>query len=80
MYSIISISLIVYYIFSFVFFTKVYEQKLKDNEIYIQKIQKENNEVKRQLIDFGKKHEGKDIIDNQRNRDDAIQKKEEEYQ
>jgi len=27
-----------------------------------------------------KKHEGKDIIDNQRNRDDAIHKKEEEYQ
>ena len=59
---------------------QICERKLKDNEIYIQKIQKENNEVKRQLIDFGKKHEGKDIIDNQRNRDDAIQKKEEEYQ
>ena len=58
---------------------KIYQQKLEDNELYIQKIQKENNDIKRQLIDFGKKHEGKDIIDNQRNRDDLIQKKEEEY-
>ena len=58
---------------------KLYQQKLEDNELYIQKIQKENNDIKRQLIDFGKKHEGKDIIDNQRNRDDLIQKKEEEY-
>ena len=59
---------------------KIYEKKLKANEIYIQKIQQENNDLKRNLIDFEKKHEGKDIIDNQRNRDDAIQKKEKDYQ
>ena len=59
---------------------KIYEKKLKANEIYIQKIQQENNDLKRNLIVFEKKHEGKDIIDNQRNRDDAIQKKEKDYQ
>ena len=59
---------------------KFYEEKLKDNELYIQKIQLENNDLKKQLIDFGNKHEGKDIIDNQRNRDDAIVKKEQDYQ
>ena len=59
---------------------KLYQQKLKDNELFIQKIQLENKDLKKQLIEFENKHEGKDIIDNQRNRDDAIYKKEQDYQ
>ena len=57
---------------------KLCEERLKDNELYIQKIQLENNDLKKQLIEFENKHEGKDIIDNQRNREDAIVKKEQE--
>ena len=59
---------------------KLCEERLKDNELYIQKIQLENNDLKKQLIEFENKHEGKDIIDNQRNREDAIVKKEQDYQ
>jgi len=59
---------------------KLYENKIKDNEIYIQKLQQENNNIKRQLIIFNNNHESKFIIDNERNRDDLIIKKEQEYQ
>ena len=52
----------------------------EDNDLYIKKLQLENNQVKKQLIEFGKKHEATDFINEVRVREDAIRKKESEYQ
>ena len=60
---------------------KLYENKLLDNELYIQKLQQENNNIKRQLINFNNNNfDSKNIINNQRNIDDLLSKKEQEYQ
>ena len=39
-----------------------YEKQLKDNEIFIQKLQLNNSKLQKDLIDFGKKHESQDYI------------------
>ena len=60
---------------------KLYENKLLDNELYIQKLQQENNNIKRQLINCNSNNfDSKNIINNQRNIDDLLSKKEQEYQ
>ena len=60
---------------------KLYENKLFDKELYIQKLQQENNNIKRQLINCNSNNfDSKNIINNQRNIDDLLSKKEQEYQ
>ena len=53
---------------------ETYMQKLKDSEIYIQKLQQDNSRLKKDLIEFGEKHEAKDYIDNIKKKDAEIQK------
>ena len=40
-----------------------YLEQIKDNEIYIQKLQQDNSRLKKDLLDFGQKHEAQDYID-----------------
>ena len=48
---------------------KFYERQIKDNEIYIQKLQLNNEKLQKDLIDFGKKHEAQDYIDKLKTKD-----------
>ena len=53
---------------------QMYIQKLKDSEIYIQKLQQENSKLKKDLLEFGQKHEAKDYIEFIKKKDGEIQK------
>ncbi len=46
-----------------------YKRQIKDNEIYIQKLQLNNEKLQKDLIDFGKKHEAQDYIDKLKTKD-----------
>ena len=47
---------------------QIYTQRLKDSEIYIQKLQQENSKLKKDLLEFGQKHEAKDYIEDSKGR------------
>ena len=49
-------------------------QRLKDNEVYIQRLQQDNSKLKKDLLDFGEKHEAKDYIDHIKTKESQIQK------
>ena len=51
-----------------------YIQKIKDYEIYIQKLQQDNTRLKKDLLDFGEKHEAQDYIDQIKKKESEIQK------
>ena len=51
-----------------------YLEQIKDNEIYIQKLQQDNSRLKKDLLDFGQKHEAQDYIDKIKMKDLEIQK------
>ena len=53
---------------------KIYERQIKDNEIYIQKLQLNNERLQKDLIDFGKKHEAQDYIDKIKTKDIEMEK------
>ena len=53
---------------------KNYERQIKDNEIYIQKLQLNNEKLQKDLIDFGKKHEAQDYIDKIKTKEQEINK------
>ena len=51
-----------------------YLEQIKDNEIYIQKLQQDNSRLKKDLLDFGQKHEAQEYIDKIKIKDLEIQK------
>ena len=53
---------------------KLYDRQIKDNEIYIQKLQLNNEKLQKELLDFGKKHEAQDYIDKIRTKEQEISK------
>ena len=53
---------------------QIYIQRLKDSEVYIQKLQQDNTKLRKDLIEFGQKHEAKDYIDFIKKKDGEIQK------
>ena len=53
---------------------KHYERQIKDNEIYIQKLQITNEKLQKDLIDFGKRHEAQDYIEKIKTKDLEINK------
>ena len=53
---------------------KLYERQIQDNEIYIQKLQLNNEKLQKELIDFGKKHEATDYIERIKEREQDIMK------
>ena len=57
---------------------KNYERQIKENEIYIQKLQLNNEKLQRDLIEFGKKHEAQDYIERIKTKDLEIMKVNEE--
>ena len=57
---------------------KMYERQIKDNEIYIQKLQLNNEKLQKDLIDFGKKHEAQDYIEKIKQREQDIMKADEQ--
>ena len=59
---------------------KMAEEKIRNNEDYIQKLQLENNENKRKLIEYSKKSEAKDWLKRVDDRDKLINEKNSEYQ
>ena len=59
---------------------KMAEEKIRNNEEYIQKLQLENNENKRKLIEYSKKSEAKDWLKRVDDRDKLINEKNSEYQ
>ena len=59
---------------------KMAEEKIRNNEDYIQKLQLENNENKRKLIEYSKKSEAKDWLKRVDDRDKLINEKNVEYQ
>ena len=56
-----------------------YEQTLKENESLIQKLQIENNELKKNLIQFSQKHEAQNYISQMKSQNNLIIKKNEDY-
>ena len=57
---------------------KNYERQIKENEIYIQKLQLNNEKLQRDLIEFGKKHEAQDYIERIKTKELEIMKVNEE--
>ena len=55
-----------------------YIEQVKSNEIYIQKLQQDNSRLKKDLLDFGQKHEMQDYIDKFKKKELEIQKIDEE--
>ena len=55
-----------------------YKRQIKDNEIYIQKLQLNNEKLQKELIEFGKKHEAQDYIEKIRQREQDIMKVDEQ--
>ena len=55
-----------------------YLEQIKENEIYIQKLQQDNSRLKKDLLEFGQKHEAQDYIDKIKKKDLEIQKANEE--
>ena len=53
---------------------QMYIQRIKDSEVFIQKLQQDNSRLKKELIDFSEKHEAKDFIDKIKTKDLEIQK------
>ena len=49
-------------------------EQIKSNEAYIQKLQQDNSRLKKDLIDFGQKHEAEDYIDKIKLKEIEIQK------
>ena len=50
------------------------ERQVKDNEIYIQKLQIKNEKLQKDLLDFSEKHEAQDYIDQIRRKEQEISK------
>ena len=42
---------------------QIYIQRLKDSEIYIQRLQQDNSRLKKDMLEFTEKHEAQDFID-----------------
>ena len=57
---------------------KMYERQIQDNEIYIQKLQLNNEKLQKDLIDFGNKHEAQDYIEKIKQREQDIMKADEQ--
>ena len=57
---------------------KAYERQIKDDEIYIQKLQLNNEKLQKDLIEFGKKHEAQDYIEQIKQREQHIKKADEQ--
>ena len=53
---------------------QIYLQRLKDSEVYIQKLQQDNSRLKKDLLEFGEKHEAQDFIDQIKKREGEIKK------
>ena len=53
---------------------KKYDRQIKENEIYIQKLQINNEKLQKDLIEFGKKHEAQDYIERIKTKDLEITK------
>ena len=50
------------------------DRQVKDNEIYIQKLQIKNEKLQKDLIDFSEKHEAQDYIDQIKRKEQEISK------
>ena len=57
---------------------KMYQRQIQDNEVYIQKLQLNNEKLQRDLIEFGKKHEAQDYIEQIKQREQQIMKVDEQ--
>ena len=51
-----------------------YMQRLKESESFIQRLQQDNTRLKKDLVEFGQKHEAQDFIDQIRQKERDIQK------
>ena len=53
---------------------QIYIQRLKDSEIYIQRLQQDNSRLKKDMLEFTEKHEAQDFIDQIKKKEGEIQK------